>query len=588
MNRKNLLFGLGTLLLGLLLGALLFRPAAPKSSQAPHAHKPAAQTTYTCSMHPQIRQNEPGNCPICGMELIPVSQASASGVDPRAIAMTPTAMQLANVQTATVGPQPARKEVLLNGEVQEDARRVYAQTTHIPGRIEKLMVNFTGQQVSAGQVLALVYAPDLITAQEELFQARKVRQSQPALFRAALDKLRNWKLTESQVQRILAAEEPIEHFPIVAQESGYVLSKLVHKGDYLQKGEKLYELVDLSRVWVMFDIYESDLPWVEVGDQVSFTVNALPGEQFRGRINYLDPVIDPQTRVAKARVEVANPQRRLMPEMFARGVVTAKLEQTPGLVIPQSAVMWTGRRSVVYVKQQDTQKVAFAMREVVLGPELEDSYLVMKGLCAGEEIAVHGTFSIDAAAQLAGKPSMMNPDGGVAMTGHDHGQKKTPEASPPKAAPASSPDTRPAKAALKPALEAYFALKEALVGDDTAQARLAADQLAQALNQIGQNTLESSLPPVWQEHRQALQQAVEMAAQAEDIAAIRRFFVDISAQMATIIRRAKPVQQPLYLQYCPMANENEGAYWLSRKVEVHNPYYGAAMLNCGEVKATLE
>ncbi|MDR9373907.1 MAG: efflux RND transporter periplasmic adaptor subunit, partial [Schleiferiaceae bacterium] len=400
MNKKTLLMLAAALALGVLLGWGLFSNASPEAEVA--SQKAVRETTFTCSMHPQIRQKEPGDCPICGMELIPVAQAPGHQKDSLAVAMSPTAQKLAQVQTITVGTTEPVKNISLTGKVQADARRVYSQTTHFPGRIEKLTVSFKGERVKEGQVLAYVYAPELIRAQEELLEAQKVQESQPALFRSALGKLQNWKLSEAQVQRVLNAKKPIKKFPIRADVNGYVLEKNVHQGDYLGQGDKLYTIADLSKVWLMFDVHESDLSWVAEGDTVHFKLAGLPGEQFKGSISQVDPVINPQTRVAGARVELPNPQGRLRPEMLARGTLRATLdEKGEALVIPESAVLWTGERSVVYVKSKASQG-SYAMREVRLGTSLNPGFVVQEGLRSGEEIVVHGTFSVDAAAQLAG------------------------------------------------------------------------------------------------------------------------------------------------------------------------------------------
>ncbi len=404
-----------TLVTGLLMGWLIFGGSSGQKMEEDHQHtnEIAGETIWTCSMHPQIRQNEPGDCPICGMDLIPLENDDNQELDPMAISMSPTAMQLASVSTAIVGTTAPVKSVRLNGKIQEDERLVFSQTSHIPGRIEQLKVNFTGEYVRKGQVIASLYSPELVTAQEELFEAQKIKATQPALYQSAREKLKNWKLSEAQIEEILEEGETKEQFPIVADVSGYVISKNVNLGDYIRKGEAIYEIADLSKVWVLFDVYESDLAWIKKGDKVNFTVASLPGQEFNGTISFLDPVIDPRTRVAKARVEATNKGNTLKPEMFASGVVQAALENKANtLIVPKSAVMWTGERSVVYVKTPSDNGMHFMMREVVLGPEMGEGFIIKQGLEPGEEIAVHGTFSIDAAAQLAGKPSMMNPEGG--------------------------------------------------------------------------------------------------------------------------------------------------------------------------------
>jgi len=422
MNKKTIITAIVTLIVGLLLGWLIFGGSEVEQTTG-HLHDTelAEETIWTCSMHPQIRQSEPGDCPICGMDLIPLEN-NEEGIDPNAISMSPTAMQLANIRTAVVGYMEPVKKVRLNGKVQSDERLVYSQSSHIPGRIEKLMVNFTGDYVQKGQVIASVYSPDMVTAQEELFEAQKIRESQPALFRAAKQKMKNWKLTEEQIQQILQSGSTRETFDIRADVSGYVTEKKVYAGDYVDRGKAIYEIADLSRVWVLFDVYESDMTWLDRGDKITFTVPSLPGETFEGEISFLDPVIDPKTRVAKARVVKSNPGLKLKPEMLVSGVVEAELsKQDNKMVVPKSAVMWTGERSVVYVKAESETGIDFTIRDVTLGPGLGENYIVEDGIEEGEVIAVHGTFSIDAAAQLAGKPSMMNPAGGKVSTGHNHG-----------------------------------------------------------------------------------------------------------------------------------------------------------------------
>ncbi|HKK68125.1 MAG TPA: efflux RND transporter periplasmic adaptor subunit, partial [Bacteroidales bacterium] len=380
-NKKTLIIGAISLVVGLLAGWLIFGGNNKAADNQQEVSKAQAETVWTCSMHPQVRQQEPGDCPICGMDLIPVDETEGSDVDADAISMSPTAMQLASIRTAVVGKTDPVKQVRLNGKVQPDERLLYSQSSHIPGRIEELMVSFTGQYVNEGQIIARIYSPDLVTAQEELFEAQKIAKEQPALFAAAKEKLKNWKLSDKQLANILESGEIKENFPVTADISGYVSEKMVNTGDYVSRGQPLYEIADLSSVWVLFDVYESDMPWIEKGDMVSFTIASLPGEEFKGEISYLDPVIDPKTRVAKARIEYKNPNGKLKPEMFASGTVKAELDgKSNALVVPKSAVMWTGRRSVVYIKNNSAKGVNFVMREVLLGPALGDSYIVKNGL----------------------------------------------------------------------------------------------------------------------------------------------------------------------------------------------------------------
>ncbi|MBD3660860.1 MAG: efflux RND transporter periplasmic adaptor subunit, partial [Arenibacter algicola] len=246
-TKKIISIAVTTLFVGLLLGWFFFGGSKNTTvDEHQHDSEMVGETIWTCSMHPQIRQNEPGDCPICGMELIPLENDDNSELDPMAISMSPTAMQLANVATAIVGKTKPVKSVRLNGKVKADERSVYSQSSHIPGRIEKLMVNFTGEYVNKGQVIASIYSPDLVNAQEELFEARKIVETEPLLFNSAKEKLKNWKLTDKQIAQILESGVVKEELPILADISGYVTEKKVNLGDYVMKGMAIYEIANLN------------------------------------------------------------------------------------------------------------------------------------------------------------------------------------------------------------------------------------------------------------------------------------------------------------------------------------------------------
>ncbi|HLO58409.1 MAG TPA: efflux RND transporter periplasmic adaptor subunit [Bacteroidales bacterium] len=393
------------LLAGIILGWIVFHSSGKHNAEP--AHVASSDEIWTCSMHPQIRMHEPGKCPICGMNLIPLEH-NDEAYDSLAVYLTPEAAQLANVMTSKVTRQNPVMEVRLYGKVQADERMIQSQTAHIPGRIEDLLVSFTGEAVKKGQALVVLYSPELITAQQELIEASRTRQSQPEIYQAAREKLMHWKLSDEQIDGILQSGMTMHDFKVTSNTSGIVTRKFVNNGDHVAEGTPLYEVADLSRVWVMFDAYETDLLFLKPGDVVSFFIQALPGMNFSGKIEFIDPVIDPVTRVAKVRVEYNNAKGLLKPEMFATGLIKTNAGyHGKDLVIPKSAVLWTGTRSIVYVKKPGTEPV-FSMREVTLGPVVGNSYVITAGLKEGEEIVTQGTFSVDAAAQLDGKPSMMS------------------------------------------------------------------------------------------------------------------------------------------------------------------------------------
>lgn len=415
------------LVIGLILGWVFFHNSEPpKDAEHDHSESVEAATIWTCSMHPQIKQDKPGQCPICAMDLIPLESniSDEEGVDPNEIQMSEAAMKLAQIQTLIVKKEYSNKEVYLLGKVKPDERNIAELTSRFGGRIEKLYTNFTGQNVVEGEKLATIYSPELVSAQKELLEAVAYKESNPSFYLATRNKLKLWDLTEAQINGIETKGEPKNYFDVLSPISGTVTMRHVSLGDYVKEGTALFQVINLKKVWLMFEAYESDLPWLQRGDKVEFTVQSFPGKTYTGKVTFIDPFLDAKTRVANVRVEVDNPKLELKPEMFANGIIKPKISGgQKDLMIPKTAVLWTGKRAVVYVKMPERKHNSFLYREITLGPEAGDFYIVKEGLSEGEEIAVNGVFKIDAASQLEGKPSMMNPPagGGKVSTGHNHG-----------------------------------------------------------------------------------------------------------------------------------------------------------------------
>ncbi len=396
---------------GIFIGWLLFNGHARHDQSTEHNH--SESQIWTCSMHPQIRQDKPGKCPICAMDLIPLKTQGSSNaiIDSDAIQLSEEAVALADIQTTIVSRSNPVKEIRLYGTVKPNERLLHSQVSHVSGRIENLAVNSTGETVRTGQVIATIYSPDLLNAQQELLEAKKLANSQPALLNAVREKLRLWKFTDSQIAEIEQTGKVSPTVNIRANTGGVVVTKRVAQGDYVNQGSVLFDLADLSSVWVVFDAYESDLLYLKAGNKVEYTSQSLPGKTFIGKISFIDPVLNPITRTASIRVEAANPHLELKPEMYANAVIKTSVKRNGNeIVIPKTAVLWTGKRSIVYVKQPATNPPVFKLREIELGTSLGDGYVVLSGINDGEEIVTNGVFTIDASAQLEGKRSMMNMD----------------------------------------------------------------------------------------------------------------------------------------------------------------------------------
>ncbi|GAB1454574.1 hypothetical protein MASR2M47_46300 [Draconibacterium sp.] len=580
-------------LAGLFLGWLIFHNSANdvKTTEAEvHEHSATEHQIWTCSMHPQIRKDEPGDCPICGMDLIPLKNSNAE-IDDQAIEMSESAMKLAEVQTSIVSRGSASKDVLLYGKIQVDERLQQSQTAHVPGRIEELKINVTGEPVSLGQLIAKIYSPELVTAQKELIESLSLKDKYPALVEASREKLRNWKLSDKQIAEIENSGKVTSTFDIYANTSGIVTNRKVNEGDYISKGAVLFDVVDLSKVWGVFDAYESDLPWISMNQQVDFTAQSLPGLTFSGKISFIDPVVDPNTRIVRVRVALGNPGLALKPEMFINGTVHSTLKGSGDqLTIPQSAVLWTGTRSVVYIRIPEAEHPSFKLREITLGAAMKETYVVLDGLVDGEEIVTNGTFSIDAAAQLAGKTSMMNPTGGTVSTGHNHGGQSMSddEMSKMETKAESFKVSDDFKKQLTQVFEKYLIMKDAFVATDAHKVMTAATDVSAALKKVEMGLLKGDAHMVWMENLDVLEKKATSMSKLMDIEKQRSEFAKFNIAFYKSIKAFGLSKVTAYYQYCPMAEKDKGAYWFSSSEEIKNPYFGDEMLGCGENRETLK
>ncbi len=580
----------------LIAGYFMGKPTHQHIKESTHQHiKESTNQIWTCSMHPQIKQDKPGKCPICAMDLIPLTAMNAEGddADPYEIVMTESAAELANIQSMVVSKGVPQKTIYLQGKVQADERNVAVITARFGGRIEQLFVNFTGQDVRKGEKLATIYSPDLVTAQRELLEAVTFKDSRPSLYNAVRNKLKLWDLTDKQISDIEERGEPQNYFDVLSPISGNVIMRHVAKGDYVKEGTTLFKMIDLSKVWVMFDAYESDLPWIKVGDKVNFTIQALPGQKFSAKVSYIDPFINAATRVAKVRVTVSNPKLSLKPEMFANGLLESKIAETSNeILVPKSSVLWTGKRAIVYVKVPGRKSPSFLYREVVLGPEVGSYFVVTEGLEEGEEIAINGVFKIDAAAQLVGFQSMMNPAGGKVSTGHNHGggnmsDDEMIEMDKPTdiSVSYSKHVTSKFKDQLGAVIRDYLIMKDAFVATNENDVVQEANKVLASLNIVEMSLLSGDAHHYWMKLLKPLKDNLQGIINMKGIEMKRSHFSIVSDKLIEAVEAFGISDEgSIYVQFCPMAFNDKGGYWISDNKEIRNPYFGDVMLSCGEVK----
>lgn len=612
LKKYGLYIGIGVM--GILLGALLFGGTETEVKlQTPDEHVAESHTDedgnviYTCSMHPSVRQSEPGNCPICGMELIEAEDNSTTSGDSNELTMSLAAMKLAEIETSIVRSGNPVSTIYMPGKVMADQNKVSSVTSHVAGRIINLYVDYVGAYVKQGQKIASLYSPELISAQQEFLQTVEYKEQNPMLYKSAKRKLELLELPISTIEKIEESGHIMTEINIVSQATGYVTKLNVTRQEHVKRGSVLFEVADLSSVWVMFDAYESDLSLVEEGQTINFTTATHPGEKFEGTVSFVEPSVNNLTRTADVRVKANNPNQKLKPNILAEGILTAEISNERSLLVPKSAVLWTGPRSIVFVQLPDTEKPTFIAREVTLGKRVGNQYIILEGLEAGDEVVTHGNFKLDGAAQLADKFSMMNrmPGTGANRTGHeghtmgtensgemqmnsepvngnmnDHSEHQNMETE-------NNQVSSEFKSQLNEVLREYLVLKDALVASDNSGVSSAAKEIQSQLENVDMSLVKGEMHMKWMDHLAVLSKLANMIFETNDLKVQRAEFLKLSE---TLIKSVKTfgVTGVVYQQFCPMTNNEKGGYWLSETKEIKNPYFGEQMLKCGETITKIE
>lgn len=594
---------------------------------------------WTCSMHPQIRLPHPGKCPICYMDLIPLESdehAHDEGEVPR-YSMSEAAKKLAEVETTVVKRARASLSVRMVGLVYEDETRVAALTSRVDGRLDEIYINFTGVRVNKGDPMVTIWSPTLIKSQVELFETiRSENADEDDVIKGAEEKLIQYGLTKEQVKEIREKKKPILNVTLRAPISGIVTKKMALLGQFVKEGSEMYFINDLSHVWIKMDAYETDLPWIKYGQEVTFTTPAVPGRTFKGKVLFIDPMLDTKTRSVKVRVEAENPDYMLKPGMFVTAEVKAEVDSKgrvikpewagkyvcpvhpydvgvpepgicpdskmplqpassfgyaddpnsePPLLIPASAALVTGKRAIVYVEVPG-DRPTYEGREVVLGPKAGDNYVVYQGLKEGERVVSKGNFKIDSAMQILAKPSMMSPS-----------------ESKPEAAEGSSADEEVVSKLdapesflrqLTPVVENYLSLKEALVSGNSDEATKAVEILADSVKAVSKKNLDKKAQNAWTKQSKTVLTQTKILLSTKEIAKQRKAFDPLSeAVVKTIMGFRHVMKDPLYVYFSQDALDRQGAYWIEAKQEPRNPYFGdtklkgADMLKSGELSETI-
>jgi multidrug efflux pump subunit AcrA (membrane-fusion protein)/rubrerythrin len=427
---------------------------------------------YTCGMHPQVIQNKPGNCPICGMKLtpvrkqggtagaaasgerkvkfykstmnpgetspvpakdsmgmdmVPVYESEAGASDSQLITVEPMTTQDMNLRTARVTRGPLRRVVRTVGAIEYNEAALADVTTKFKGWVEKLYVDTTGQQVHRGEPLFEIYSPELYSAQREFVLALEGTNAPggAALKASARTKLRFFDISDEQIAELERTREPRKTLRVISPQDGFVVEKTVVEGQMAEAGARLYRLADLGLVWVQAQVYEQDLDYVRLGQEAKVTLSYLPDREFRGRVTYIYPNVDEKTRTARVRMEFHNPGYFLKPGMFATVQVLSELAPSV-LLVPDMAILRSGEKNTVFVALEGGR---FEPRTVTLGPHAEnDTYQVFSGLSEGDRIVTSGQFLLDSESQLREAIQKMGGPKVVGTTAPQEGREAMPAA----------------------------------------------------------------------------------------------------------------------------------------------------------------
>ncbi|MCX5873211.1 MAG: efflux RND transporter periplasmic adaptor subunit [Deltaproteobacteria bacterium] len=600
-------------------GVRVDREETSTKKDTEHDHE---STIWTCAMHPQIRMPNPGKCPICFMDLIPLETSGSDSRDTRGastISMSETARKLSEIETTEVRRERAKTLIHMVGMVFEAETRQAVITSRIEGRLDEVYVNFTGESVNKGDPLVKIWSPTLIKSQVELFETIKSDPDEQSVIKGAEEKLIQYGLDREQIDQIKTQKRPTLYVTLKAPITGIVTKKNAILGQFVKEGTEMFVINDLSDVWVKMDAYETDLPWIRYGQNITFTTSAVPGKIFHGKVLFIDPTLDTKTRSVKVRVDAPNPDYLLKPGMFVSAELEAELDdhgkvikpewagkyvcpvhprdeasETPGvcpdskmplrpassygyadnkdsrspLLIPITAPLITGKRAIVYVEVPGTSVPTYELREVTLGSRVENQYIVDSGLKEGERVVTKGAFKIDSTMQIQGKTSMMAPAEKKSPDGQKADDKSDEETIEKVVAPKSF------IAGLTPIFVEYIKLKDAIGVENSEAAIAASSELTNSLKKIDTSVIDPKQKKRWTQFSNGLLSTATKIANNKNPVDQRRFFNSLSETAVKILMTfGQMTETDLTIFHCPKAFDGAGAYWIGKGDDRKNPFY---------------
>ena len=558
------------LLIGLFLGYLFF--GSNNDSTSNQTNESTANTgSWTCSMHPKVQSEIEGKCPLCAMDLVYVS-AQNSTFSQSQFKMSEDAIALANIETFTIGSNVnENSSTTLSGKISTNTKTDGIQTSIFTGRIEKLYTNYVGQKVYKGQKIGMIYSPELIPAQDEFLNSVKYRKTHERLFTAARNSDGLWKVPDALIDSIISTGKTIETFPIYADVSGTITEVMAREGDFYKEGDAIFKTSDLRKVWAIFDCYENQLNGLKKGDDIQVYVKGLSQKLIKAKIDFIEPIMDELSRTINIRVVLDNREGTLKPGMFVTAQLGSKSSNKNSINIPKSAVLWTGKRSVVYVKPFENESV-FEMAEVRLGKGIGDYYEVLEGVSEGDIIVTQGAFTVDATAELGGKKSMMSMSKNAPMMNRHNDEKDL------KGKATAFHLSAQSENHFRALLKYYIDLKDALIKSDFTRAGIKAKVFDDEIKKLLKSTKNEG------KELHVIKRNLNNISNAKTLKSQRKAFKPLSDYLISIFSQIKSLDSKVFVQHCDCVDDFTGGSWLSLDSKVLNPYFGDAMLNCGRVE----
>lgn len=575
----------------ILVSLLLACSGNKKEEQMAHNHSAETPATkYTCPMHPGVIQDGSGKCPICGMDLVLKSQSSRDSND---LMLNESQIRLANITTQKVALQSVGQTVVVNSRLVVDQDYSEAITSRAAGRVERLFFKETGRIVKEGEPLYELYSETLLTLQKEYLLAKdqyetlgKTETRYESFLKASEKKLLLYGLSKNQVEKLGQSKTVQQSITFLAPAGGMINEINASEGQYLPEGGMLYKIENIKRLWLEAELYPQETSLVKIGDKINVTVSGYESTPVETKVTFLSPEYRTNTQITIMRALIDNHELKFKPGAQAQVIFSHSERKT--LAIPTDAVIRDGKGTHVYVK---TGTNTFQPRMVKTGIEDFERVEITDGLEENEIVVVSGAYLLYS--------ELVLKKGGSPMAGHQHGatnsgdqEKKTLIDVPQSIVENDTKQTVSIdpkfSSQLASVLVPYLKMKDALVASHTKSTNLESQNFSAALKKVDMNLLQGEAHINWMEKFNVMQRASTAIQNENDLEKQRVLFSDLTNALYDSFKMYTVNGLHAYYQYCPMAFDNKGAYWISREEEISNPYFGEQMLRCGETKESLK